>query len=83
MAQHFSDRPDVVTVVIAQGAGADWLRETAGAHPGFVAGDAFFETVGILGEVNRRSLALLEAGNEDRAAFRVSPRFVIGIADRA
>jgi colanic acid biosynthesis glycosyl transferase WcaI len=30
MAQHFSDRPDVVTVVIAQGAGADWLRETAG-----------------------------------------------------
>jgi colanic acid biosynthesis glycosyl transferase WcaI len=30
MAQHFDDRPDVVTVVIAQGAGADWLRETAG-----------------------------------------------------
>jgi colanic acid biosynthesis glycosyl transferase WcaI len=30
MAQHFGDRPDVMTVVIAQGAGADWLRETAG-----------------------------------------------------
>jgi colanic acid biosynthesis glycosyl transferase WcaI len=29
LAQHFRDRVDVVTVVIAQGAGADWLREKA------------------------------------------------------
>ena len=29
LAQQFSDRPDVATVVIAQGAGADWLREEA------------------------------------------------------
>jgi colanic acid biosynthesis glycosyl transferase WcaI len=33
MAQHFSDRPDVVTVVIAQGAGAEWLREKASKEP--------------------------------------------------
>lgn len=29
LAQHFSERPDVATVVIAQGAGAAWLREAA------------------------------------------------------
>lgn len=79
----FSIRTEEASFSYEAASAAMWLRETAGAHPGFVAGDAFFETVGILGEVNRRSLALLEAGNEDRAAFRVSPRFVIGIADRA
>ena len=29
LAKHLQDREDVVTVVIAQGAGADWLRENA------------------------------------------------------
>jgi glycosyltransferase involved in cell wall biosynthesis len=33
LAQHLGDRQDVVTVVIAQGAGADWLREKAARAP--------------------------------------------------
>jgi glycosyltransferase involved in cell wall biosynthesis len=33
LAERFRDRSDVVTVVIAQGAGADWLREKASASP--------------------------------------------------
>jgi putative colanic acid biosynthesis glycosyltransferase WcaI len=33
LAQHFSHRKDVMTVVIAQGAGADWLREKARELP--------------------------------------------------
>lgn len=33
LAQHFSFRKDVVTMVIAQGAGADWLRENSSTVP--------------------------------------------------
>jgi colanic acid biosynthesis glycosyl transferase WcaI len=33
LAQHFGDRNDVMTVVIAQGAGADWLRENKSKAP--------------------------------------------------
>jgi colanic acid biosynthesis glycosyl transferase WcaI len=33
LAERFRDRTDVATVVIAQGAGADWLRERASASP--------------------------------------------------
>ncbi len=33
LAQHFGDRSDVMTVVIAQGAGADWLRENVNKAP--------------------------------------------------
>jgi len=33
LAQHFSERADVSTVVIAQGAGADWLRENSAKVP--------------------------------------------------
>ena len=33
LAQHFSERADVTTVVIAQGAGADWLRENSAKVP--------------------------------------------------
>jgi colanic acid biosynthesis glycosyl transferase WcaI len=33
LAQHFGDRSDVMTVVIAQGAGADWLRENKSKAP--------------------------------------------------
>jgi colanic acid biosynthesis glycosyl transferase WcaI len=33
LTERFRDRADVVTVVIAQGAGADWLREKASASP--------------------------------------------------
>jgi colanic acid biosynthesis glycosyl transferase WcaI len=33
LAQHFGDRSDVMTVVIAQGAGANWLRENKSKAP--------------------------------------------------
>jgi colanic acid biosynthesis glycosyl transferase WcaI len=33
LAQHFGDRSDVMTVVIAQGAGADWLRDNQSKAP--------------------------------------------------
>jgi colanic acid biosynthesis glycosyl transferase WcaI len=33
LAQHFGDRSDVMTVVIAQGAGADWLRANKSKAP--------------------------------------------------
>jgi len=33
LTERFRDRTDVATVVIAQGAGADWLREKASASP--------------------------------------------------
>jgi colanic acid biosynthesis glycosyl transferase WcaI len=33
LTERFRDRAEVVTVVIAQGAGADWLREKASASP--------------------------------------------------
>jgi colanic acid biosynthesis glycosyl transferase WcaI len=33
LAQHFGNRSDVITVVIAQGAGADWLRENRSKAP--------------------------------------------------
>jgi colanic acid biosynthesis glycosyl transferase WcaI len=33
LTERFRERKDVVTVVIAQGAGADWLREKASASP--------------------------------------------------
>jgi glycosyltransferase involved in cell wall biosynthesis len=33
LAQHFGHRNDVMTVVIAQGAGADWLRENKSKAP--------------------------------------------------
>ena len=33
LAQHFGNRSDVITVVIAQGAGADWLRENKSKAP--------------------------------------------------
>lgn len=33
LAQHFGNRSDVVVVVIAQGAGADWLRENRSKAP--------------------------------------------------
>ena len=32
LARHFAGRPDVVTVAVAQGAGADWLRAQTGVN---------------------------------------------------
>lgn len=34
LAKHFESRADVVTVAVAQGAGADWLRANAKVRPG-------------------------------------------------
>lgn len=51
-------------------------------HPLAVAGRAVLESRGELQEVRDRMLAILEQGNEDPDAFRVTHRYVVAVARR-
>lgn len=60
---------------------AQYLDAEAG-HPLAVAGRAVLEPRGEAEALRERQLAVLEAGNEDPAAFRVTSRYVIATAQR-
>jgi hypothetical protein len=49
----------------------------ADTHPLAVAGRALLEPRGGYNAVRDRMVAILEAGNEDPAAFRITSRYVI------
>jgi SAM-dependent methyltransferase len=59
-----------------------FLREQA-AHPMAVAGEAVLGPRGESDALRERMLAIYEDANEDAAAFRVTSRYVLGIARRA
>ena len=64
-------------------ASAREYMETEGeTHPMAIAGNAVLERSGEGPAVYERMLAILEAGNEDPDAFRVTSRYVVAVAHR-
>jgi SAM-dependent methyltransferase len=61
---------------------AEYLATEFESHPMWVAGRAILEPRGELDALRDRMLAILEAGNEDAAAFRVTSRYVVATARR-
>jgi hypothetical protein len=60
----------------------EYLEIQGRDHPMSVAGRALLESRGGGEEVAERALAVLEAGNEDPAAFKVTSRYVVATATR-
>jgi SAM-dependent methyltransferase len=60
-----------------------YLDEEMSNHPFAVAGRAVLEPRGESDMLRDRMLAVLEAANEDPAAFRVTSRYVVAAAERA
>lgn len=73
LAVELSERAIAFTDVSARAYLETELRD----HPMAVAGSAVLGRTGRLDEVFERALAVLEAANEDPAAFRVTSRFVV------
>jgi SAM-dependent methyltransferase len=59
-----------------------YLESEFASHPLWVAGRAILEPRGAAEDLRARALAILEAGNEDPAAFRVTSRYVVARAVR-
>jgi len=62
---------------------AAYLDEESHEHPLWLAGRAVLERRGELDPFRERALAILEDGNEDPSAFRVTSRYVVATARRA
>ena len=62
---------------------SDFLEGESSDHPLWVAGRAVLEPRGEVESLRERVLAILEAANEDPAAFRVTSRYVVATARRA
>jgi len=59
-----------------------WIEGTAGAHPLTIVGDDILRKAGTYEQIKQRQLEIATQGNEDPAAFAVSPRYIVGIAQR-
>jgi hypothetical protein len=59
---------------------AAYLDEEPHEHPLLMAGRAVLERRGELEPLRERALAILEDGNEDPSAFRVTSRYVVAAA---
>jgi hypothetical protein len=58
------------------------LEQESQNHPMAVAGLAVLERMGQAEEFRRRGLQILEAGNEDPAAFKVTSRYIVARCQR-
>lgn len=61
----------------------DYLEVESGKHPLWVAGRAVLEPLGRIDALLEQGLEILEQGNEDPNAFRVTSRYVVATARRA
>jgi SAM-dependent methyltransferase len=61
----------------------DYVDTLFEEHPLWIADRELIEPSGSMSAVRDRSLAVFEAANEDRDAFRVTSRYVVAVADRA
>jgi SAM-dependent methyltransferase len=60
----------------------DYLEVESGEHPLWVAGRAVLEPLGRVDALREQALGILERGNEDPDAFRVTSRYVVATARR-
>lgn len=60
----------------------DYLEVESGEHPLWVAARAVLEPLGRLDAVREHALGILERGNEDPGAFRVTSRYVVATVRR-
>jgi glycosyltransferase involved in cell wall biosynthesis len=76
LAQHFSFRKDVVTMVIAQGAGADWLRENASKVPSHALKVLTFQPYERHAEILASSDVLITLLDDECGAFAVPSKLL-------
>ncbi len=76
LAQHFSTRKDVVTMVIAQGAGADWLREHSTQVPAHALKVLPFQPYERHGEILASSDVLITLLDDECGAFAVPSKLL-------
>lgn len=79
----FSVAVDPGELVITASSARAYLEIQSRDHPMSIAGRALLESRGEAEGVGRRALAVLEAANEDPAAFSVTSRYVVATATRA
>lgn len=60
----------------------DYLEVESGEHPLWVSGRAVLEPLGRVDALREQALEILERGNEDPSAFRVTSRYVVATARR-
>jgi SAM-dependent methyltransferase len=60
----------------------DYLEVESGEHPLWVAGRAVLEPLGRVDALREQALEILERGNEDPKAFRVTSRYIVATARR-
>ncbi|HEY2603192.1 MAG TPA: methyltransferase domain-containing protein [Thermoleophilaceae bacterium] len=70
------------TIAFTSTSAADYIDRDAANHPMAIAGNAVLEPRGEHEAVRERMIEVLEAGNEDPDAFRVTSRYVIATAQR-
>jgi hypothetical protein len=78
----FSVEVEHHTMAFADTSAADYLDGESRDHPMAIALLAVLESLGQAEAVRGRLLQILEAGNEDRAGFRMTSRYVVAMCRR-